>query len=139
MAPVRVAATSDVPVNQCRVFTAGDISIALANVNGEFYAVDNLCTHDNGPLGEGRVDRNTIECPRHGARFDVTDGRATCMPAIVPVRVYPVRVENGELQIGPRYSVTSDLEPVRARDPGEYTGGIWEYLYPPRFTTAPPP
>ena len=61
-------------------------------------------------------------------------------PPVRPLDRFQTRVSDaGMLEIGPRYSVTSDLEPVRARDPGEYTGGIWEYLYPPRFTTAPPP
>jgi 3-phenylpropionate/trans-cinnamate dioxygenase ferredoxin subunit len=99
MTPIRVASTSDVPVNQCRVFNLGDTSIALANVNGEFYAVDNLCTHDNGPLGEGRVDRNTIECPRHGARFDVRTGAVRALPAVRPIKTYPVTVEGDEVRV----------------------------------------
>ena len=60
-------------------------------------------------------------------------------PPVRPLDRFQTRVVDDELQIGPRYSVTNDLEPVRARDPGEFTGGIWEYLYPPRPTTAPPP
>ena len=56
-----------------------------------------------------------------------------------PLDRFQTRVSGDTLEVGPRYSVTNDLEPVRARDPGEYTGGIWEYLYPPRFTTPPAP
>ena len=97
MAPVRVASTSDVPQNQCRVFHVDGKSIALANLNGEFYAVDNLCTHDNGPLGEGRLERNTIECPRHGARFDVRTGAVRALPAVKPIQTYPVSVEGDEV------------------------------------------
>ena len=66
---------------------------------GEFYAIDDLCTHDGGSLDQGELEGTEIECPRHGARFDVTNGRATCLPAVAPVRVYPVRIENGEIQI----------------------------------------
>ena len=99
MAPVRVASTSDVPVNQCRVFSAGGVSIALANLNGEFYAVDNLCTHDNGPLGEGRIDRGTIECPRHGARFDIKTGAVKALPATKPIKTYSVTVEGDEVSV----------------------------------------
>jgi 3-phenylpropionate/trans-cinnamate dioxygenase ferredoxin subunit len=99
MAPVRVASTSDVPVNQCRVFSVDGKSIALANANGEFYAVDNLCTHDNGPLGEGRIDRNTIECPRHGARFDLRTGAVRALPAVRPIRTYPVSVDGSEVSV----------------------------------------
>ena len=99
MTPVRVASTSDVPVNECRVFNANGTSIALANVNGEFYAVDNLCTHDNGPLGEGRIERNTIECPRHGARFDVKTGAVRAFPAVRPIKTYPVTLKSDEVLV----------------------------------------
>ena len=99
MALVRVASTSDVAPGQVRVFSAGDKSIALANLNGKFYAVDNLCTHDNGPLGEGRIDRNTIECPRHGARFDVQTGAVKALPAARPIKTYPVEVEGEEVKV----------------------------------------
>ena len=99
MTPVRVASTSDVPANECRVFAADGWSIALCNVNGEFYAVDNLCTHDNGPLGEGRIERGTIECPRHGARFDVKTGAVKALPAVRPIKTYPVTVEGDEVKV----------------------------------------
>ena len=58
-----------------------------------------MCSSDLGPLDQGELDGTEIECPRHGARFDVTSGRATCLPAIAPVRTYPVRVEDGEIRI----------------------------------------
>jgi len=99
MAPTRVASTSDVPVNQCRVFSVDGVSIALANLNGEFYAVDNLCTHDDGPLGEGRIDRGTIECPRHGARFDIKTGAVKALPAVKPIKTYPVTVQGDEVSV----------------------------------------
>ena len=56
-----------------------------------------------------------------------------------PLDRFQTRIRGGKVEVGPRYSVTSQLEPVRARDPGEFTGGIWEYLYPPRPSTFPPP
>jgi 3-phenylpropionate/trans-cinnamate dioxygenase ferredoxin subunit len=95
----RVASTADVPVNQCRVFALDGKSIALCNLNGEFYAVDNLCTHDNGPLGEGRIDRGTIECPRHGARFDVKTGAVKALPAVRPIKTYAVTVTGDEVSV----------------------------------------
>ncbi len=73
--------------------------LALCNVNGRYYVIDDVCTHDGGPLDQGELDGEEIECPRHGARFDVTTGRATCMPAVVPVKTYDVRVEGGEVQV----------------------------------------
>jgi 3-phenylpropionate/trans-cinnamate dioxygenase ferredoxin subunit len=82
-----------------RVFKAGDVEIALCKVNGEIYAVENICSHDDGPLGEGTLDGAEIECPRHGARFDVRDGRVRRMPASAPIRTFPVRVENDQVCI----------------------------------------
>jgi len=95
----RVATKSDVAAGSVRVFQAGGRSIALANLDGAFYAVDNLCTHDNGPLGEGTLWNGTIECPRHGARFDVQTGAVKALPAVRPVRTYPVRLEGEEVSV----------------------------------------
>ncbi|HBY92630.1 MAG: non-heme iron oxygenase ferredoxin subunit [Ardenticatenaceae bacterium] len=95
-----VAKTSDVPPGHAIVVELDDYRIALANVGGnEFYAIDDVCTHDGGPLGEGQLDGYAIECPRHGARFDVRDGRVLSMPAIIPVSTYDVRVVDGEVQV----------------------------------------
>jgi 3-phenylpropionate/trans-cinnamate dioxygenase ferredoxin component len=82
-----------------KVVPAGGRRLALCNVDGRYYAIDDVCTHDGGPLDQGELDGVEIECPRHGARFDVTTGRATCMPAVVPVKTYEVRIEDGEVQI----------------------------------------
>lgn len=73
--------------------------LAVCNVDNSYYCIDDVCTHDGASFDSGELDGYEIECPRHGARFDVTTGRATCMPAIVPVKVYPVQVENGEIRI----------------------------------------
>ena len=99
MALQRLAAVGDVPEGQVRVFSAGGRSIALCNVGGTFYAVDNLCTHDNGPLGEGRLAGETVECPRHGARFDVKTGAVKALPAVRPIKTYPVQVEGEEVLV----------------------------------------
>ena len=82
-----------------RMVFDGRNRLAVCNVDSSYYCIDDVCTHDGGSLDQGELEGNEIECPRHGARFDVTTGRATCMPAVVPVKVYPVRVENGEIQI----------------------------------------
>lgn len=77
-----------------------DLSIALAHVEGEgFYAIDNICTHDGGPLGDCDLDGSSIECPRHGALFDVRTGKALTLPAILPVNTYAVRVVGDEVQV----------------------------------------
>jgi 3-phenylpropionate/trans-cinnamate dioxygenase ferredoxin subunit len=95
----RVASTADVQPGEVRVFQVNGRSIALANLDGTFYAVDNLCTHDNGPLGEGTLWNGTIECPRHGARFDVKTGAVKALPAVRPVRAYPVQVDGDEVSV----------------------------------------
>jgi len=95
-----VAKTSDVPPGHAIVVELDDYRIALAHVEGNgFYAIDDVCTHDGGPLGEGQLDGCAIECPRHGARFDVRDGRVLRMPAIIPVRTYEVRVVDDEIRV----------------------------------------
>ena len=80
----KVASKADVPVGHVKVYTVEKKRIAVCNVEGKFYAVADLCTHDGGPLGEGELVENTIECPRHGARFDVETGAVVCMPAVIP-------------------------------------------------------
>ena len=70
-------------------------AVALFNVDGTFYAIDDVCTHDGGPLAEGELEGCEIACPRHGARFDVRTGAVLCMPAFEPVKAHEVRLENG--------------------------------------------
>jgi 3-phenylpropionate/trans-cinnamate dioxygenase ferredoxin subunit len=95
-----VGKTADVPPERVALFPIGDHEIALCNVDGQFYAIDNLCTHDEGPLDQGELEGNEIECPRHGARFDVRTGEATQLPAFEPVQRHPVRVEGDDIQVG---------------------------------------
>jgi 3-phenylpropionate/trans-cinnamate dioxygenase ferredoxin subunit len=100
VAEVKVATKSDVPAGNVRVFQANGRRIALANVDDEhFYAVDDVCTHDNGPLGEGTLDGSLIECPRHGARFDLATGAVRALPAVRPIRTYPVRFEGDDVYV----------------------------------------
>jgi 3-phenylpropionate/trans-cinnamate dioxygenase ferredoxin subunit len=73
--------------------------IALINVDGNYYAIDDVCTHDGGPLAEGELDGHEIICPRHGARFDVRTGEALSMPAFEPVTTYEVKVEGKDILI----------------------------------------
>jgi 3-phenylpropionate/trans-cinnamate dioxygenase ferredoxin component len=72
-------------------------AIAVFNVDGEFYAIDDVCTHDGGPLAEGELEGCEIRCPRHGARFDVRTGKAMCFPAFEPVATHVVERRQGEL------------------------------------------
>src|SRR5262245_53752794 len=99
MALVRIASTNDVPAGEVRTFSVNGQSIALANVGGEFLAIDNICTHDSGPLGDGTLWDSQVECPRHGARFDLHSGRAVTLPAVRGVKAYRVQVEGDEVQV----------------------------------------
>lgn len=102
-----------------------------------YIAISTRCAHAGCPVRFVQVAGNFI-CPCHGGVYDF-EGRRIGGPPVRPLDRFQTRVRGGSVELGPRYSVTSQLEPVRARDPGEFTGGIWEYLYPPRPTTAPPP
>jgi 3-phenylpropionate/trans-cinnamate dioxygenase ferredoxin subunit len=76
-----------------------DQLVAVFHVGGRYYAMDDVCTHDGGPLAEGVLDGNEIECPRHGARFDVRTGAVLCMPATAPVPVHEIRVVDDQIQV----------------------------------------
>ncbi len=99
MSRERVAAVSDVPEGEVLVVECGGRSLALSNVDGELFAIDNVCTHDGGPLGEGRLWNGRVICPRHGAAFDARSGRALTLPAIRGVAAYPVNVEGDEAYV----------------------------------------
>lgn len=96
---VRIARTSELPPGQRKLIRVGDRRLALFNVDGEFYAIDDVCTHDGGPLAEGELEGYQIVCPRHGARFDVRSGEVLSFPAVVPVSAYRVLIEDGEIKI----------------------------------------
>ncbi len=99
MGYVTVAKVGDVPDGTAKAVTVGDREIAICNADGRICAIDNLCTHDYGLLDEGEMDGFEIECPVHGARFDVRTGEATAPPAFMGVDTYPVRVEGEEIQV----------------------------------------
>ncbi len=99
MALQDVTKSSDVEPGQVKVFSVGGKSICLANVGGTFYAIDNICTHDKGPLGEGTLVGDQVECPRHGARFDVKTGAVKAFPAVRPVKAYKAEVAGDEVRV----------------------------------------
>ena len=94
-----VARVDQVPPGTLKVFRVKGRRIALSQVDGVFYAIDDLCTHDEGPLGEGTLHGDEVECPRHGARFSVRTGAALRMPAVVPVKVHAVRRDGQNIQV----------------------------------------
>ena len=96
---VTVARLEDIPSGTIKTYYVGDQHLAVANVDGHIYAIEDVCTHDGGPLGDGEVEDCEVECPRHGARFDLRTGAAKAFPAVVGVRTYEVRVEGSEIKI----------------------------------------
>ena len=103
----------------------------------EYVAITTRCAHLGCPVNFVAAARNFI-CPCHGGVYGFL-GERIGGPPVRPLDRFQTRVTNGEVELGPRYSVTNHFDPVRARDPGEFTGGIWNVLYPPRPSVPPPP
>jgi Rieske Fe-S protein len=102
-----------------------------------YIAISSRCAHVGCPVSFVQAAGNFI-CPCHGGVYDF-EGKRIGGPPVRPLDRFQTRIRAGKVEVGPRYSVTSQLKPVRARDPGEFVGGIWNYLYPPRPSTFPPP
>ena len=96
---VKVARAHEIPPGQKKIVEVDGVLVVLVNLDGEFYAVEDVCTHDGGPLGEGELEGHELICPRHGARFDVRTGDALTLPAFEPVPTYEVRLENGDVMV----------------------------------------
>jgi 3-phenylpropionate/trans-cinnamate dioxygenase ferredoxin component len=94
---VRVARRADIPPGTMRRVEAGGHVIALANIDGEFYAFDDTCSHEESSLSEGGLAGEVVVCPKHGARFNVKTGRVLSLPAVRSVAIYAVRVEGDDV------------------------------------------
>src|SRR5262245_35650595 len=90
---VKVAKTTDLSDPGQILLEVEDRIVVLFRVGGEFFCIDDVCTHDGGPLSEGKLDDHAIACPRHGAKFDIRTGRALTMPATVDTAAHEVKVE----------------------------------------------
>lgn len=97
---VTVAKTSELGNGERRLMDIDGEIIAVFNIAGAYFAIADVCSHDDGPVAEGELMGTEIECPRHGARFDLTTGKALTLPAVVDIPSYPVRVVGDEVQIG---------------------------------------
>ncbi len=98
-----VCAVEDLPPGSVKLVQHGDTAIAIFNADGQLYAIEDRCTHDDGTLAEGEFDAETciVACPRHGAEFDVRSGEALTLPAYVPVDTFPVEARDGRVRLGP--------------------------------------
>lgn len=95
---VRIAAVTDVPPGTGREFAVGGRIVALFNVDGTFYALDGICPHAGGPLGDGTLSGSVVTCPWHGWQFDVTSGRH-CLNERLEHPTYPVHVEGVDVLV----------------------------------------
>ena len=96
---VRICATSELLPGERKVAEVDGTMVAVFNIDGELYAIEDVCTHDGGELASGELDGFEIECPRHGARFDVRNGAARSPPAYEPTAKLPVKADAGAIWV----------------------------------------
>lgn len=96
---IHVCSTADLLPGEKAVAWDGDTAIVVINLDGEFYAIEDRCTHDEYELSPGTIDtrEGSIECVLHGARYDIRSGEALCAPAYTPVAKFPVKIEDGQV------------------------------------------
>jgi 3-phenylpropionate/trans-cinnamate dioxygenase ferredoxin subunit len=101
MALIDVCPVEELPPGSMKLVHAGPITVGVYNCNGEYFAIEDRCSHDDGPLCEGDWDRDTcvVICPRHGSNFDIRSGNALTLPAYEPVDVFRVVVEEGSVKV----------------------------------------
>ena len=96
----KVASTSELPLESMMRVEVDGVPICLVHaLDDNFYAIGDTCTHEEYSLCEGELWEMSVECPRHGSRFDVRDGHVTGLPAVIPAQTYPVTVENGDIYV----------------------------------------
>ena len=95
-----IVPTSDLPEGQRLFVEIGRQTVVIFNIAGNFYAIGDVCSHDDGPVGDGELEGFEIICPRHGARFDVRTGEVLALPAVVDIPAFPVRIVDGMIQLG---------------------------------------
>ena len=98
---ITVCALDELPEGEMRLVESDGRKIGVFNCGGELFAIEDRCSHDDGPLAEGEFDADacTVECPRHGSLFDVRTGRPKTLPAYQPVETFEVRVDDGEVTL----------------------------------------
>lgn len=95
-----IAPISDLPNGERLFVDLGDKPIVIFNLAGQYFAIGDVCTHDDGPLGDGMLEGFNVVCPRHGAEFDIRTGQVVSMPAVVDIPAYPVHVRDGVIFVG---------------------------------------
>jgi 3-phenylpropionate/trans-cinnamate dioxygenase ferredoxin subunit len=100
-AEIEVGPLDELPPGEVKIVRAGELALGVYNLGGELYAIEDRCSHDDGPLCEGDFDLEDgyAVCPRHGAHIDIRTGDALTLPAVEPVDTFPVRVEDGIIKV----------------------------------------
>lgn len=96
---IRVASTNEIPAGEGRYFDVDGEPVAVFHVDGQFYAISDVCTHEEASLAEGELEGEIVECALHGARFNVRTGEVVALPATVPVQTFPVRVVGNDVEV----------------------------------------
>jgi 3-phenylpropionate/trans-cinnamate dioxygenase ferredoxin component len=98
---IDVCTVSELASGERKLVEWDDTEIGIFNCGGEYFAIEDRCSHDDGPLAEGELDADacTVECPRHGSLFDLRTGKPKTLPAYAPVDIFPVRVENDVIKL----------------------------------------
>ena len=101
MAELTVGPVEELPPGEVKIVRAGELAIGVYNLKGSYYAIEDRCSHDDGPLAEGDFDpeEGVAICPRHGARIEICTGKPLSLPAVEPVETFPVRVEDGIVKV----------------------------------------
>jgi 3-phenylpropionate/trans-cinnamate dioxygenase ferredoxin component len=100
-AEIDVCPLDELPPGEVKIVHAGELSLGIYNLDGELYAIEDRCSHDDGPLCEGDfdVEEGYAVCPRHGAHIDIRTGQPLTLPAVLPVETFPVRVDEGLVKV----------------------------------------
>jgi 3-phenylpropionate/trans-cinnamate dioxygenase ferredoxin component len=101
LALIDVAPVDELPPGSVKIVQAGSVAVGVFNLDGEYCAIEDRCSHDDGPLAEGEFDpeERVVVCPRHGSKFDICSGRPLGLPAYQPVDTFPVVVEDGWVKV----------------------------------------
>lgn len=97
---IEIAPTSELPNGERLFVDVGNKPIVIFNIAGQFFAIGDVCSHDDGPLGDGVIEGDHIVCPRHGGEFEIRTGHAVQLPAVIDIPAYPVRIVDGNILIG---------------------------------------
>ena len=96
---VRVASTDEIPAGEGKYFDVDGEPIAIFHVDGHYYATQDVCTHEEASLSEGELEGEVVECPMHGAQFNVRTGAVLSLPAVVKLQTYPVRIVGNDVEV----------------------------------------